>query len=38
MVEILKEESFNPFVGLIDENIKILNGLINSFENRKDLK
>ncbi len=38
MVEILKVIDFEPFTSLIDENIKILNGLINSFENRKDLK
>ena len=38
MVEILKEIDFEPFIILIDEDIKILNGLINSFENRKDLK
>ena len=38
MVEILKEKDFQPFSNLIDENIKILNGLINSLEKRKDLK
>ncbi|MEP6465674.1 MAG: four helix bundle protein, partial [Parafilimonas sp.] len=38
MVEILKEKDFEPFLMLIDENLKILNGLINSLEKRKDLK
>ena len=38
MVEILKEKDFELFVNLIDETLKILNGLINSFEKRQDLK
>lgn len=38
MVEILPEEKFNPFEGMIDEEIRILNGLIKSYELRTDLK
>ncbi len=38
MVEIITEEKFNPFENMIDEEIKILNGLIKSYESRTDLK
>src|SRR5215210_4768782 len=38
MVEILPEEKFSPFEGMIDEEIRILNGLIKSYESRTDLK
>ncbi|MDB5250233.1 MAG: hypothetical protein JWQ40_4627 [Segetibacter sp.] len=38
MVEILPEEKFNPFERMIDEEIRILNGLIKSYESRPELK
>src|ERR1700709_670042 len=38
MVEIIPEEKFNPFENMIDEEIRILNGLIKSHETRTDLK
>ena len=38
MVEIINEEQFNPFETRIDEEIRILNGLIKSYELRTDLK
>lgn len=38
MVEILDEAKFNQFEMLIDEEIRILNGLIKSYEQRTDLK
>lgn len=38
MVEIIPEERFNPFESMIDEEIRILNGLIKSYEVRTDLK
>ena len=38
MVEIMPENKFEPFVLLIDEDLKILNGLINSYEKRNDLR
>ncbi len=38
MVEIITEEKFNPSENMIDEEIKILNGLIKSYESRTDLK
>jgi four helix bundle protein len=38
MVEIITEEDFFPFISRIDEVLRIINGLINAYENRKDLK
>jgi hypothetical protein len=38
MVEIIQEEKFSPFESMIDEEIRILNGLIKSYESRIDLK
>ena len=38
MVGIITEEKFTSFGILIDEEIRILNGLIKSFESRTDLK
>ncbi len=38
MVEIVSEEKVIALIDLIDENIKILNGLIRSFEKRTDIK
>ena len=38
MVEIISEERFNTFENMIDEEIRILNGLIKSYESRTDLK
>lgn len=38
MVEIVSEEKVLPIIELIDENLKILNGLIRSFEGRADIK
>src|SRR3954452_17342325 len=38
MVEIINEEQFIPFESKIDEGIRILNGLIKSYETRTDLK
>ncbi|HEX8356296.1 MAG TPA: four helix bundle protein [Segetibacter sp.] len=38
MVEILSEAQFNPFENMIDEEIRILNGLIKSYQQRTDLK
>lgn len=38
MVEIINEEQFSPFEYRIDEEIRILNGLIKSYESRTDLK
>ena len=38
MVEIINEEQFNSFENKIDEEMRILNGLIKSYENRTDLK
>lgn len=38
MVEIITEEDFFPFISRIDEELRIINGLINAYENRKDLK
>lgn len=38
MVEIISKEQFNLFESLIDEEIRILNGLIKSYELRTDLK
>ncbi len=38
MVEIISEEKFFPFESMIDEEIRLLNGLIKSFEVRADLK
>ena len=38
MVEIISEEKFHLFENMIDEEIRILNGLIKSFETRTDLK
>ncbi len=37
MVEIISEPEFEPFTGMIDESVKILNGLINYYE-RSTLK
>ena len=37
-VEIINEQQFNPFKNKIDEEIRILNGLIKSYEERTDLK
>jgi len=37
MVEIISEMEFGPFVAMIDESVKVLNGLINYYE-RSDLK
>ena len=38
MLEILSEAQFNPFENMIDEEIRILNGLIKSYQQRTDLK
>jgi hypothetical protein len=38
MVEIINQERFNLFENRIDEKIRILNGLIKSYESRTDLK
>jgi len=38
MVEIINEKQFLPFESKIDEGIRILNGLIKSYESRTDLK
>jgi four helix bundle protein len=38
MVEILSEAQFNPFENMIDEEIRILNGLIKSYQQRTNLK
>jgi four helix bundle protein len=38
MVEIITEEDFTPFISRIDEELRIINGLINAYEKRKDLK
>lgn len=38
MVEIISEKQFLPFIALIDENIKILNGLIRAYEKKEGLK
>ncbi len=38
MVEIISEEQFHPFEAMVDEEIRILNGLIKSYESRTDLK
>ncbi|GEO09967.1 four helix bundle protein [Segetibacter aerophilus] len=38
MVEIIQEEKFRAFESIIDEEIRILNGLINSYEIRTELK
>jgi four helix bundle protein len=38
MVDIISEEEFAAFPPLIDELIKIINGLIKSLEQRSDLK
>ncbi|HSU50418.1 MAG TPA: four helix bundle protein [Segetibacter sp.] len=38
MVEIVSEEKFNQFENMIDEELRILNGLIKSYELRADLK
>jgi four helix bundle protein len=38
MVEIITEKDFFPFISRIDEALRIMNGLINAYENRKDLK
>ncbi len=38
MLEYLVQEKFNQLSGLIDEEIRILNGLIKSYEARPDLK
>ncbi len=38
MVEIITEEKFSPFETMIDEKIRMLNGLIESYESRTDLK
>lgn len=38
MVEIINEDRFNHFENRIDEEIRILNGLIKSYESRTDLK
>jgi four helix bundle protein len=38
MVEIITEQDFLPFTKRVDELIKIMNGLITSYENRTDLR
>lgn len=38
MVEIMSENKFESFINLIDENLKILNGLIKSYETNTALK
>ena len=38
MVEIIPEIQFNSFEHMIDEELRILNGLIKSYETRTDLK
>jgi len=38
MVEIVAEEKVTGLINLLDENLKILNGLIASFEKRADIK
>lgn len=38
MVEIIREEKVSSIIDLIEENLKILNGLIASFEKRIDIK
>ena len=38
MVEIISEARFNQFENMIDEEMRILNGLIKSYETRTDLK
>ena len=38
MVEIINEEDFIPFISKIDEELRILNGLISAYERRTDLK
>jgi four helix bundle protein len=38
MVEIVPEQKVEALILLIDENLKILNGLISSFEQRADIK
>lgn len=38
MVEIVAEEKVGGLIDLIDENLRILNGLITSFEKRADIK
>lgn len=38
MVDIITEEAFSPFPDLIDELLKIINGLIRKLEQRTDLK
>ncbi len=38
IVEIIKEACFLPFNALIDEEIRIINGLIKSYETRSELK
>ena len=38
MVEIINEEKFIFFENMIDEELRILNGLIKSYESRTDLK
>lgn len=38
MVEIISEEKFYTFEALINEEIKILNGLIKAYETRIGLK
>ncbi len=37
-VDIINENDFNPFTPLLDELLKVINGLIRSYENRADLK
>ena len=38
MVEIISEDKFTLFQGLIDEELRIMNGLIKAYETRSDLK
>lgn len=38
MVEIIAEEKFILFEAMIDEELRILSGLIKSYESRTDLK
>jgi four helix bundle protein len=38
MVGIVTEKQFLPFISLIDETLKILNGLIRSYGKRTDIK
>ncbi len=38
MVEIVSEQKIEQLILLIDENLKILNGLIKAYEKRTDLK